>query len=76
MVPSRVRSVAVALLVFVAVPAATQTRTDTPKHTRAWMESLTPDGQPDLQGVWSDVSITPLERPVALQGRQFLTDRR
>src|SRR5262245_26741156 len=74
--PSRVRSVAMALMVFAAVPAATQTtRTDTPKNSRAWTPSLTPDGQPDLQGVWSDVSITPLERPLALQGRQSLTDQ-
>src|SRR5215510_11721774 len=74
--PLRVRNVAVALMVFAAVPAATQTaRTDAPKNTRAWTPSLTPDGQPDLQGVWSDVSITPLERPRALEGRQFLTDQ-
>ena len=63
-------------MVFAAIPAATQTtRTDTPTSTRAWTPSLTPDGQPDLQGVWSDVSITPLERPLVLQGRQFLTDQ-
>ena len=74
--PSRVQTVVVALMVFAAIPAATQTtRTDTPKNTRAWTPSLTPDGQPDLQGVWSDVSITPLERPLVLQGRQFLTDQ-
>src|SRR5262245_16273060 len=74
--PPRVRNFAVALMVFAAVPAATQTaRTDAPKNTRAWTPSLTPDGQPDLQGVWSDVSITPLERPLVLQGRQFLTDQ-
>ena len=28
----------------------------------------------DLQGVWLDNSATPLERPKALDGRQFLTD--
>jgi hypothetical protein len=32
-------------------------------------------GQPrDLQGVWVNNSATPLERPKALEGRQFLTD--
>ena len=36
--------------------------------------TLTPDGQPDLQGVWLDNSATPLERPKELGGRQFLTD--
>jgi hypothetical protein len=35
---------------------------------------LGPDGHPDLQGVWLNNSATPLERPKALEGRQFLTD--
>ena len=40
-----------------------------------WTPPRTSYGQPDLQGVWSDTSITPLERPAALQGRQFLTEQ-
>jgi len=35
----------------------------------------TPDGQPDLQGVWSFATITPLERPAELAGKQFFTDK-
>lgn len=35
---------------------------------------LTQDGQPDLQGTWLSRSATPLERPKALEGRQYLTD--
>jgi hypothetical protein len=34
----------------------------------------TPDGKPDLQGVWSFATITPLERPAELSGKEFLTD--
>ncbi len=34
----------------------------------------TPDGQPDLQGVWSGATITPFERPAALGTKAFLTD--
>jgi hypothetical protein len=34
----------------------------------------TADGQPDLQGVWSNNNATPLERPVALAGKPFLTE--
>jgi len=33
----------------------------------------TPDGQPDLQGVWTNVTITPLERPANLEGKAFFT---
>jgi len=33
----------------------------------------TPWGAPDLQGVWTGSSLTPLERPRDLEGREFLT---
>ena len=40
----------------------------------------TPDGKPDLQGVWSFATITPLERPAELTSRarrrSGLNDRR
>jgi hypothetical protein len=41
---------------------------------KTWTPSLTPDGQPDLQGNWVNKSATPLERPEQLKDRQFLTD--
>src|SRR5579864_3266487 len=34
----------------------------------------TPDGRPDLSGVWSFVSATPLERPQEFGGRAVLSD--
>ncbi|MCY3844370.1 MAG: hypothetical protein OXH69_12615 [Acidobacteria bacterium] len=33
----------------------------------------TPDGQPDLQGVWNFSTATPMERPPELAGRETLT---
>src|ERR1700688_440607 len=33
-----------------------------------------PDGHPDLQGIWSFATITPLQRPADLAGKQVLTD--
>jgi hypothetical protein len=41
---------------------------------KTWTPPLMPDGHPDLQGIWLNNSATPLERPKALEGRQFLTD--
>ena len=34
----------------------------------------TDDGQPDLQGLWTNDTITPMERPASLQGRAFLSE--
>ena len=35
----------------------------------------TRDGHPDLQGIWSFATLTPLERPAALAGKTRLTDQ-
>jgi hypothetical protein len=34
----------------------------------------TPDGQPDLQGVWTNNTVTPLQRPKELAGKEFYTE--
>jgi hypothetical protein len=34
----------------------------------------TPDGRPDLQGIWTNVTLTPMERPAAFAGKLNLTD--
>ena len=50
-----------------AAPAATD--------AAAWAPPQTPWGDPDLQGIWSSGYIlTPLERPAAFEGREFVTD--
>jgi hypothetical protein len=38
-----------------------------------WTAPRTPDGQPDLQGIWTNATITPFERPANLRDRAFLT---
>jgi hypothetical protein len=39
-----------------------------------WTPPRTPDGQPDLQGTWTNATITPFERPGNLAGQQVLSD--
>lgn len=40
-----------------------------------WIPSHTPDGQPDLQGTWSNASNTPLERPKNFGAKEFYTEQ-
>ena len=58
----------VALSALAPILAAAQTSGDD------WTVSRTPDGQPDLEGVWANNSVTPLERPDEWAGKTILTD--
>jgi hypothetical protein len=41
---------------------------------QTWAPPRTPDGHPDLQGIWTNASITPLERPRELGSKEFFTE--
>jgi hypothetical protein len=68
-------ALAAMVLVMSALPAAGQSA-PAAKSTvkKAWTPPRTPDGQPDLQGVWTNNTVTPLERPKDLAGKEFYTD--
>src|SRR5215510_5848352 len=65
-------------LVLAIVPAAGQTTKEAPKAAATakgtWTPPRTPDGQPDLQGVWTNTTVTPLQRPRELAGKEFYTE--
>ncbi len=39
-----------------------------------WVIPRTPDGKPDLQGIWTNATQTPLERPAEFGDKRFLTE--
>src|SRR5262249_45689666 len=41
---------------------------------QSWSPPRTPDGHPDLQGFWTNATITPLERPRELGAKEFFTE--
>ncbi len=70
------RSIGILALVLAAallapVPVVGQA---TSSEAKTWTAPRTPDGQPDLQGIWTSATFTPLERPAHLAGKEFFTE--
>ena len=59
------------VLMVAAGGVAAQRQTAAPD---SWTVPRTPDGHPDLQGIWTTQTFTPLQRPDRLAGREFLTE--
>ena len=68
----------IALVCLTAAPlagqaASTSTAVNATFSTQTATQPRTPWGDPDLQGVWSYATLTPLQRPPELDGREFFT---
>jgi hypothetical protein len=53
------------LAALMALPATAQKQAPAPRVA---------DGQPNLEGIWTNATITPLERPPELAGKAFFTE--
>jgi hypothetical protein len=66
------------MAVFAAMLAAGQTAAPAPKSPAAaakknWTVPRTADGHPDLQGTWSNATLTPVERPSKFAGKATIS---
>ena len=66
----------IALALMVSVPAIQLAGQSSPRPKQAGTHAIprTPDGRPDLQGMWTNVTITRLERPAELGHTLVLSD--
>jgi hypothetical protein len=70
-----VRRIVLLSAVVTALTGAPELSAQAPsKPANAWRVPRTPDGRPELQGFWTNITATPLQRPPEFGTRQFLTE--
>jgi hypothetical protein len=65
---------AAVVLVSAPVSAQSQVAAKPAPTAKAWTMPRTPDGKPDLQGVYSNATTVPVARPAYLGAKEFYTD--
>jgi len=61
----------VSALALAAASASAQASAKSP----TWTPARTAGGQPDLQGTWTNGTLTPLQRPPEFAGKEFFTEQ-
>lgn len=67
----------VGLVLLSVAPVAAQPQVPATKASvakKAWVVPRTPEGHPDLQGIWTNATITPIERPATFAGKTTVSD--
>jgi hypothetical protein len=65
---------ALAAMIAVTLAPSAAGQANTRVAAKTWTAPRTADGQPDLQGLWTNATITPFERPKDLAGKEFFTE--
>ena len=67
----RLRAAGACVIAALVLASASAAQTSA-RHTAV---PRTADGHPDLQGVWNNSTLTPLERPADLADKEFFPDK-
>ena len=69
------QSVVAFFALIITVPAFAQPQPSKASLKKIWSLPRTPEGHPNLQGIWDSASLTPLQRPVELGTKEFYTEQ-
>jgi hypothetical protein len=67
--------VAAVLLLSVAAAGQTPSKRTLAESESTWVPPRTADGQPDFEGIWTNATIVPLQRPAEFAGKPILTQQ-
>ena len=62
-----------ALVGIITIPLGAQTASR-PVAKKSGTLARTPDGHPDLQGIWTNATLTPMERPAEFAGKPTISE--
>jgi len=71
-----IHRVTVAAIIVAGAVASAQVKSPGVRPSgKVWTQSRTKDGQPDIEGIWNNSTLTPLERPKTLGNKRFFTEQ-
>jgi hypothetical protein len=63
------------ILLTTSAAAQVQNAVKSPASAKPWTPPRTENGQPDLQGIWTNATLTPFERPAQFAGKATITEQ-